>query len=122
MCVFCREAKTHVVRVLSCASSVRGRTEARLSLWRELRQSSARVTHDTHDTTGTQTQTQTHTALPSAGRETRTRRSPVVGAHAASPCVAKVGAEPPPPLALEKRRAAARSRSDEREFGGQGLA
>ena len=45
-----------------------------------------------------------------------------MGAHAASPCVAKVGAEPPPPLALEKRRAAARSRSDEREFGGQGLA
>ena len=45
-----------------------------------------------------------------------------MGAHAASPCDAKVGAEPPPPLALEERRAAARSRSDEREFGGQGLA
>ena len=40
----------------------------------------------------------------------------------APPCADMVRAEPPPPLALEERRAAARSRSDEREFGGQGLA
>ena len=40
----------------------------------------------------------------------------------APPCADMVRAVPPPPLALEERRAAARSRSDEREFGGQGLA
>ena len=60
-----------------------------------------------------------------AGRETRALTSPVVGArHAAiaPPCADMVRAEPPPPLALEERRAAARSRSAEREFGGQGLA
>ena len=83
----------------------------------------ARVTHDTHDRdTDTDTDIDTHTALPSAGRETRARRSLVAGAHAASPCTDMVGAKPPPPLALELRRAAARSRSAERDFGGQGLA
>ena len=56
--------------------------------------------------TDTDTDIDTQTALPSAGRETRARRSLVAGAHAASPCTDMVGAKPPPPLALELRRAA----------------
>ena len=65
-CFVEKQKRTHVVRGFCRVRRACGRREARLSLWRELRQSSARVTH-THDTKGTQTQTQTHTALPSAG-------------------------------------------------------
>ena len=80
--------------------------EARLSLWRELRQSSARVTHDTHDTTGTQTQTQTqtqtHTALPSAflrGQALNQRVEALRTAH-----VGTWGSDEPPLVIWDERR------------------
>ena len=109
-------------RPLTLRAALRSRCMARTRSMDDGRRACESHTRHTRADRDTDTDTDTHTALPSAGRETRARRSLVAGAHAASPCTDMVGAKPPPPLALELRRAAARSRSAERDFGGQGLA
>ena len=99
-------------RPLTLRAALRSRCMARtrsMDDGRRACESHTRHTRADRDT-DTDTDIDTHTALPSAGRETRARRSLVAGAHAASPCTDMVGARPPPPLALELRLAAAERR------------